>query len=522
MDDQQNYDTSRLHELIVGVRGPASICLDVNLAIRWYSQEATQLMLLTEADIGRPIADVTHDLFDCDIAAVAQQALESLVPSEREVTASCDRWILLCSAPFHAQQNLVDGVVITFVDITGWKQAQHRSRILNESLEEQIAQRVRALKLLQDIIQAANEARTVEQAMKETLRQICHYTGWLLGHASVGQEIDGKLLISQHLWHASEEVKCSSQRLDEFQQIAANTKESPDESLAGHVLLTAEPHWIDDVNQFEDSLRDVAASLGIGAAVAFPILTNGDAVAVLEFFSKKPIARDGRFTEFMATAGIQLGHVAKRKQLESAIVNAAASQQSYIGRELHDAVAQELAGVGMMATTLSEALASISSPVADDAARIAKHVRNAHDQVHRLSRGLMPVGVDSRGLVVALEQLADYAAHAHRIRCSVDCDASIEVANSEQATQLYRIAQEAVQNAVKHASPQHVVIRLERGSCEIALKIHNDGEPLPGIISVGGTGLRIMDYRAAMMGGKVEIDSDTESGVTVTCRVPLQ
>jgi signal transduction histidine kinase len=131
------------------------------------------------------------------------------------------------------------------------------------------------------------------------------------------------------------------------------------------------------------------------------------------------------------------------------------------------------------------------------------------------------VQLETDGLHVALQQLAASVSTRFGVDCQANCDESLVVAQNVLATHLYRIAQEAVNNAVKHAKPKKIVIHLKSVSGHIELSVVDDGIGIPLPLGTrNGMGLHTMEYRARMIGGILEISRPPSGGTLVSCRVP--
>ena len=151
-------------------------------------------------------------------------------------------------------------------------------------------------------------------------------------------------------------------------------------------------------------------------------------------------------------------------------------------------------------------------------AEIAKLVRTAISQTRALARGLSPVVLDSNGLMSALKELAENTEKLFQISCRFQCDQPVLLQDNAAATHLYRIAQEAVNNAIKHGQAKHVTIQLMIARPRILLLIQDDGTGRPKIPAKHqGMGLRIMQYRAGMVGGTLAVQRDPDGGTRVTC-----
>ncbi len=211
----------------------------------------------------------------------------------------------------------------------------------------------------------------------------------------------------------------------------------------------------------------------------------------------------------------------KLRQLQREITDLPAKEQRRIGQELHDNLGQQLTGVGMLVKSLAQKLAALGIPEASEAEQIFTLVQQAHAETRSLSRGLLPVEVDTEGLMSALEQLAESCRRLPGLRCRFLCRRPVEVEDNTVATQLYRIAQEAVSNAVLHGRPQQVTIALKTLEDRTVLEVTDNGRGFPlDPKQATGMGLRIMRYRAATIGAELEIESRRGGGTRVTCTLP--
>jgi signal transduction histidine kinase len=155
---------------------------------------------------------------------------------------------------------------------------------------------------------------------------------------------------------------------------------------------------------------------------------------------------------------------------------------------------------------------------ASRAGDIAKHVRDAISQARFLARGLSPVVLESEGLMSSLMALTESTEKIFRVACEFHCDAPVLIDDIVVATHLYRIAQEAVSNAIKHGRAKRVEIHLKVDHDQLLLSVKDYGIGLPKVLPENrGMGLRIMQYRAAMVGGTVTVQRDLTGGTSVTC-----
>lgn len=224
-----------------------------------------------------------------------------------------------------------------------------------------------------------------------------------------------------------------------------------------------------------------------------------------------------------ACAAITIAHRSlKSKQLEDEVLHITEREQSRIGRELHDSVGQELTGLGLMANALRESTVNPTKKI-QIADRMVEEIERIHEQVKILSRGLMPVLVESKGLWAALDDLAETTSSQAGIPVLFECIQPCDVSSHTIATELFRIAQEAVSNALRHGQPDTIRLSLHSQVDSLCLMIEDDGIGIKiDTEHSTGMGLRIMEYRARQLGGALSIASAPGAGTLVTCRLPAK
>ena len=214
----------------------------------------------------------------------------------------------------------------------------------------------------------------------------------------------------------------------------------------------------------------------------------------------------------------QIALLEHSRKLEGEIVHISEQEQQRIGRDLHDELGQSLVALGFATDALKEDLEAHFPKGAQAAGQIADQLHLAISKARNLARGLSPVDQDEGGLEFALEQLAQSTSRLSGIFCSFICDGSIEIHDNSHAVHLYRIAQEALNNAMKHGQAKEVVIALEASEEGLSLRVSDDG--IGFIPSEGsGMGLKIMSYRARTIGGNLAIQPNSPRGSVVMCTV---
>jgi two-component system CheB/CheR fusion protein len=217
--------------------------------------------------------------------------------------------------------------------------------------------------------------------------------------------------------------------------------------------------------------------------------------------------------------------ISERKHMEKTILEISAREQRRIGQDLHDGLGQHLTGIAFMSKVQEQKLAEKGLAEAADAARIVGLVNEAIHTTRELAHGLLPVGSDAQGLMSALKRWSAEVEELFHISCRFCCDDPVPMEDDDAnlSTHLYRIAQEAVNNAIRHGQARNITIRLFADEDYGTLTIENDGTSLREIhVSNSGMGMQIMTYRARMIGGSLKVDSGETHGVTITCVFPLR
>ncbi|MDX1547060.1 MAG: PAS domain S-box protein [Rhodothermales bacterium] len=211
--------------------------------------------------------------------------------------------------------------------------------------------------------------------------------------------------------------------------------------------------------------------------------------------------------------------VTERRQLEQQILRVSEEERRRIGQDLHDGLGQMLTGIGLIAQSLARTLEAQGLPEADDVAEITEMIREADQFARALARGLVPVDLEANGLASALERLTLNAEKLFGIRCTFETAGEVRMYDNTAATHLFRIAQEAVSNAVKHGRARHVRITLAAGERQARLRIHDDGVGFPDELDEErrGMGVRIMHHRARVIGASLEITDALGGGTVLTC-----
>jgi len=169
-----------------------------------------------------------------------------------------------------------------------------------------------------------------------------------------------------------------------------------------------------------------------------------------------------------------------RRRLEMLVLEATALEQKRIGQDLHDGIGQQLAGLSFYCKSLSDRLKAKGLPEAADAERMSQLITQSHAQVRALSHGLNPVVDKPQGLMMALEELAEYVSSTFGTPCRFESKSVVLLDDVALSTHVFRIAQEAVTNALKHARAWNIVVRLDHVDGQNCLSVEDDGEGMSG------------------------------------------
>ncbi len=309
----------------------------------------------------------------------------------------------------------------------------------------------------------------------------------------------------------------------------------------GILLLDAETGQINEANQFMLDLlgfslaeivgkklweigafKDVAASraafrklqkMGYVRYEDLPLETKDGRQIAVEFVSNV-YPEDSR-----KVIQCNVRNITERKRLEQEVLNISDREQRRIGQDLHDGLGQQLTGIELMSRVLEQRLAGRSKADARHAAEIARYVRESIHQTRMLARGLSPVELEAEGLMSALRELATNTGNLFKVKCEFICRTPVLLEDHAAATHLFRIAQEAVSNSIRHGKASRVLIQLGFTEGKIILVVKDFGAGFAKTPSgKPGMGLRIMQYRAGMIGGSLAIQHNAD-GVTVLCTV---
>lgn len=212
----------------------------------------------------------------------------------------------------------------------------------------------------------------------------------------------------------------------------------------------------------------------------------------------------------------------ERKRLEREILAASERERRSIGADLHDGLGQLLTAIELSCAMLKEDTIEARPDLTKRFDQVSSMLRDAVAQTRYLARGLVPVGGEPDALQIGLAELASRTHGLGRVSCDFTCVTPVLLADTAVTNHLYRIAQEAVNNALKHSRARRVSIRLSEKDGRLRLEITDNGIGLPPDFSTGGVGLGVMRHRASVIGAELTVQKSSPTGLSIVCLLPLK
>jgi two-component system CheB/CheR fusion protein len=444
----------------------ATVFLTTNFRVKRFTPASTRMFNLIATDIGRPISDIAQKFNDPDLFRDAERVLQELSKCDKEVPCDDGRCCMRRILPYRTVDHRIEGVVLTFTDITELK----RSRT---ELEKEVERRTASLREKEERLRAvlnAPDDAIITIRHNGSIESVNPAAERMFGYSAaalIGQNVKMLMPAPYHTEH--------------------------DDYLARY-LRTGEKRII-------GIGREVTARRSDGTL--FPVDLAVSEVEQHDLFTG--IIRD----------------ITVRKNLEKEVQDAAAEEQRRIGTDLHDQLGQELTALGLLADGLSRSVEQQSPDDAEIARKVARSAKALLGQIHVISRGLIAMELDASGLPAILQELASDLSTSSDVRCTFSFDPAIRLPgdiSDGTARQLFLIAREACTNSLRHGKAKKIDIRLALDGPLIVLSIADDGvgigDPLPE-----GVGLRIMRNRARIMQARLSFDRIEPQGTVVTCTV---
>jgi two-component system CheB/CheR fusion protein len=569
------------------------VFLDPQLRIKRFTAPAARLLNLLENDIDRPFSGLSPGLDDHLLVQDARQVVETRVAVETSIQTRQHRCYLRRILPYISGGNQVDGIVVTFVDITGQIEADAHARrfasVLRDSedaiLMTDLNGRIRAWNRGAEHLYGYTESEALTLEMRDwVVEGSLEYMQQVLQRVAGGEVMpsfdtqrrtrDGRILdisatvsllrnaagVAEFIAaterditsrkRVEEEIRTVNIRLE--QRVAERTAELQHSEEQIHAILdatadavlTIDTHGrVATFNRAAERIFGYAAPEINGESVMRLIPPMARSVGAgreaggwqslaAHFVGRRHEVSARRKDGTLFPVQLSLNEVegrglvvcvaqdmTKYRALQAEVLDVAMVEQRRIGQELHDNTQQQLTGLGLLALNLADTLnRGGANAEAQLATRVANGIADTHQHVRLLARGMIPVPIDRDGLMAALAELARQTQEVHGLTCSFACPKPIEVDDDSAATHLYRIAQEAVKNSVRHAKASAIWIRLEQSDGCLQLEVRDNGI---GIVNDGvrrgGVGVYLMEHRCGIIGGTFAIVPVTDGGTSVAC-----
>ncbi len=569
-----------LANLIDSVNIP-TVVVGNDLHVRRFSPSARLVSNLMPGDIGRHIGDLKPKINVSDLEPLIREVLDTLVVQEREVTGPEGRWYRMVIRPYKTAKNKIDGATVTLFDIDAVKHRESEIEAARDYAVNIVETVRQALLILDGKLRVTTANRAFYQAfqlsppeverqfiytlgggrfnspqlrnlLEDVLPKSMHSEDYAITYEFPEHEAHTLLVDARQLYHQqgqpSELILLAFDDITVQKMVEVALHDSQvqiqaivDTAADGIITITQEG-IVDSFNPAAETLFGYAATEVIGKNVSMLMPEpychehDGYLAKYLQTGQAKIIGvgrelvgrrKDGSLfpIELSVTEVDHLQQftgfvkdVSKRKQLEKEVVEIALFEQRRIGQELHDGIGQELTGLRFLVEALADMNPEKHSPAAELVAKIDKSIKTTLEHVREISRGLISFNVNADRVLAAFDDLASRSSQLFGIKCVFDCEPPVVVRTDLIAAHLYRIGQEAIVNAVTHGHAKHVTMGLHEVGGTIQLQIVDDGK---GIDSPNyqeqGSGVRIMHYRAGLIGATLQVTPAEPHGVQVLC-----
>lgn len=574
--EQTNNDMTNL----LNCTDVATVFLDADMRIRRFTPSASELLNAVETDVGRPITEVKLKFKDAELVPDAEAVLRELTPRQKDVLTDDGHWWIRRIIPYRTYDDHIEGVVITFNDVTALKLASLQANLLAtvlrttgdavivHDLHGQITHWNRGAEKLYGYTES--EARTMNMReiipkdqrgdyfeVVERVRSGERVDSWETQRVAKGEKIVDVWVTANAMTDESGTVTAiakidrdlTERKHAQESEVAHRTSDLKESEARLQAILNAPDDAIITVDKegVIDSVNPAAQRMfrytpkemiGDNLIRLLPSLGDEAQLDLLQRFRETAGAhgvatsrelearrKDGSVVWVeLAVNAVEnsnlfigiLRDVSRRKELEREVVEIAALEQQRIGQDLHDECGQRLTALAMMAGTLAETLKKDAPAQVERAKKLAADLSAVLRQVRGIAQGLATAEVAGPGLPAALADLTARLSENSGIQCTFEGQDDVKITDQVQATHLYHIAQEACTNALKHAEARQVAVRMYVKDNANNLEVRDDGVGIPDEVK-NGLGLRIMKNRAAVIGATLRVERVKPKGTIVTC-----
>lgn len=467
-----------------------TLFLDRDLSIQRYTPQITELFNVMPGDVGRPISHLTHEIAYDDLVDDARQVLSDLVPLEREVRGRRGRWYLMRMRPYRTIDDRIDGVVLTFLDITARREgerARHRAE-----------ERYRLL------------VENVHEYAIVTLDLQGRVASWNVGAERIYGYDEAEVIGESGAIILTPDDRQAGLFRDELEAAAAGRQVSAER---WNLRKDGSKFWATGVM--------AALHLADGELRGFALVTRDNterkrAQEAMEEFARTLEARVAERTQQV-------------RDLASNLTMAEHHERTRIAHVLYDDLQQVLYSIQMKLSLMQESGdgGGQAATTADGLSQIGSWVDTALAVVYRLTVDLSPPVLDEEGLAAALTWIRESMRKEHGLDVEIDAAHPFYIPDEDWRVLLFQVVRELLLNVVEHADTDRATVALRDGADELVIEVSDHGrgfDPrhMPDEGTNGGAGLPATRRRLHLFGGRLDIQSAPGAGTRVTVRAPVQ
>ena len=412
-----------------------------------------------------------------------------------------------------------------------WAEEKNRGDLL-EKANQRLREESGYVQLHRDISSLVNLSHSLDDAIKGSLKKICEFTKWPVGHLYLLSE-DGKTLSPSGIWYLKNKKK-----FKDFWNITERCSLSPGEGLPGRVLLKGKTQFITDIQSDPNFPRaSMEKEIEVVSGFGFPILVGDDAVGVMEFYSAQPMKPGKRMLEVMESIGLLLGRAVERtradedrkkyndhlRRLYHKLDSIREEESKRIARDIHDELGQVLTTLKMELTLLSGKIPMKQPQVQESVGLMFDLIEKNIQVVNKISRELRPPVLDTLCLTDAIHWQGKCFQDKTGIQLKVSKSPEKIVVDEKISTTLFRIFQECLTNISRHSQATEVAVEIIEQDRVLIMQVRDNGKGIAeeDIENHRSLGILGMKERVHMLGGEVHFLGEKQQGTTVTITIKL-
>ncbi|GJL80094.1 MAG: hypothetical protein NPINA01_30830 [Nitrospinaceae bacterium] len=413
-----------------------------------------------------------------------------------------------------------------------WVEEKYRSDLL-EKTNQRLKEETGYVQLNRDLAYFTNLSRSLDDAITYSLRKICEFTGWPVGHLYLLGE-DRKTLFPSGIWYLDNKKK-----FENFREVTRHNLLAPGEGLPGRVIAQGKAQFILDLKADPNFPRGTfSEKIGVVSGFGFPILIEDKAVGVMEFFSTVPMEPNKRMMEVMESIGIMLGRVVERtraeqgkevysghlRQLYHKLDSVREEESKRIARDVHDDLGQVMTTLKIELSLLDNKLSEKKVDVKENMKVMFRLIEKNIEAVKKISQELRPPVLDSLSLTEAIDWQGTLFQEKTGVKFSLSTSPPEIKVDAQRSTTLLRIFQECLTNVSRHSGASEVHVDIVGHNENLIMRVQDNGKGISEN-EVNGNGLSLgllgMKERAQIWGGEVEFAGVENGGTTVTINIKL-